>query len=269
LFENNTAGNDYLGILDLTGSPFLLAGSLLPVIEELGSLSPASPDFVQSSVGNTLFFAGSGVPQTLENIVDSSGTVSAVRVDIYRFHYYYLTQDNSGNIAGKGYRYNLILWKSVEYAGYNQINAAAIPDATKRSNTVTALHNNGILCAWDCSEDDVTAAFYSLTAGGSINADAAHTISQDSIDDIKMLTGISGSGFKYGVSFNTSTGFQTNKPVPQFAAASGHFPGGFEVLVVGSSGGRQVFVRLVLVSQGVGGIQVEEQIILCNVRDLW
>jgi len=268
LFENVANDIAYESRLNLTGEPSVLTGSKLPIIEENGSISPSSSNFVSSSVGNKIFFTSSEEPLIATNILDSSGSSHTLRIDIYTFHYYYLTLDTSKDIAGQGGRYDIIGWHSIRYADYSEI--TAISDATERSNLVKYIYNSGINYAWVPSSTDVNNAFYILSASGNLTLDSSHVIQKDySKSTIKITTGMLGATFRYGVAFNTGTGFNIQYPVPLFATSSGSFPGGLEVVIVGPNNGRQVFIRLVLVAQSGAGLQSYEQTSLTSVRDLW
>lgn len=268
LFQNIPSDLSYLERLDLSTSPTVLTASRLPKIEETGSLSAATTGFVSSSVGNSLFFASNDSTQILENIADSSNSTHTVRIDLYRFYYYYLTPENPKTIYDKK-SYRLIEWKSIQYADYSQL--MSIPDSTKRANTVKALYNNKIYFAWNASAPLPTNAFFSLTADGAILPLSNHKIQLSVWSNLtNIVTGIMAGGYRYGVSPNTAGWTKAPKVVPQYATADGSFPGGFEVVIVGPSSGRKVLLRSVLVAQGsMPNIIGSEQQIVCNTKDLW
>lgn len=266
IFENNTNDLAYAARLTLSITP--MPGTRLPVINETGSLSPDSPDFSQSSVGNCLFFASSGSPLVIQNVLDGTGTPHTMRIDYYTFNFYYLTADTSVNMANKNKRFTLISWHSKGYADWGQLNS--ISDATLKINTLIAIYNSGIIYAWNTSQVNSNAAFYEIGPGGSLTQQAAHTIPVASAKElIKITTGIMGWTFKYGVAFNTDGTFVIKDTVPRFASVNGNFPGGFETLVTGPNSSRQVFVRLVLMAQSAAGLKSYEQTCLAAVRDLW
>ena len=65
-----------------------------------------------------------------------------------------------------------------------------------------------------------------------------------------MLTGLVGGSYRYGVCPNTNSSFAPVDQVPLYAAASGEFPAGFEVGIVGPPNSRQVLARIVLAAEG-------------------
>ncbi|MBV9079597.1 MAG: prepilin-type N-terminal cleavage/methylation domain-containing protein [Elusimicrobia bacterium] len=271
MFENNANDNAFLARVQLGTAPAVMAGSVLPVSEETGSISPSSAAFVAASVGNQLFFA-SVLAAGDFNVLDSSANTKTVRIDEYWFNRYYIAFDTASKSVGGNTRRVLWEWHSRTYADYNQI--MAISDTTKRNNTVTALVNAGIAYAWDPSTTTVTAAFYTLAVGGAVATQSGHTIlmgnSGTCRDMLKLTTGLTVGGFRYGVSPNTGGGFSTAYLVPQFAVASVNFPSGFEVVDIGPNSARQIFIRLVLVAEGpFPGPIGSEQVLLTDTRDLW
>lgn len=266
LFENNATGTAFLGRVGLSTSPAVMTGSLLPSIEETGSISPSTSTFVAASVGNSLFFANLNPPRDY-TVVDSGGVSRNVRIDLYTFHYYYLSETTSKLVATQSQR-RLWHWWSVDYADYGQI--TALTDNTTKTNTILALRNNAIYYAFNTPATTVTSGFYLLTSSGGLTLDAGHTIQISSYKEmISILTGTTGTGYRYGVSPNNS-GLGIRQVVPGFGVANSRFPSGFEVVVVGSNSVRQIFMRMVLVAQGArkGYVSHEEQI-LTTVRDLW
>lgn len=267
IFENSSNDNLYMQRVTLGSAPSALTGSALPTIEESGTISPNDGDFVSASVGNRLFFACLDAPVDMTP-QDASASTRAVRIDIYRFYYYYLAAETDGTVGGKTRR-NLWEWKSVRFADYVQLNA--VTDSTRRTNSAIGLKAAGIDAAWDPSATLPTSAFYTLSAVGVISLTAGYSIAADTSERlIDTLTGIMGSGFRYSVSPNTGTDFSSPETVPLFATASGEFPSGFEAVVVGPTSARQVFMRLVLASQGAfKGIIAHEETISVTARDVW
>jgi prepilin-type N-terminal cleavage/methylation domain-containing protein len=268
IFQNTTADNAFLSKVSLSGAPAVLTGSKLPKVEQNGTLFPATTNFVAGSVGNCLFFATNDPTQILTGVAGSSGSTTTVRTDIYRFNYYYLSTVNPKSITGN-VSYSLVEWVSVAYADYNQL--LSITDTTLRSNSVKRLVANGLSFAWDPTSTSATGAFYNLGSGGTISLSSGHSIQKSrSAVLTKILTGIMGRGYKYGVSPNSYGWPKAPVTVPKYATASGSFPGGFEIVVVGSSMGRRVLVRIVIVAQGaMAKILGNDQTIVCSAHDVW
>jgi len=271
IFENNTDGTLYLSKLYLTGCPPLLTGSKLPLIEENGTLSPGTTGFISGSAGNELFFAANDSTTVMMDVLDSSSTKNTIRLDLYRFYYYYLTAENPKSIGDKA-SYRIVEWKSVTYVDYIQLmNVSGGASNTLLNNTVAALYKNNVKYAWNSSMTDVTKAFYSLSQAGSILAVNSPSIDREKCTVLTaMITGIMGGGFRYGISPNSAGWARAPKTVPQYGIASGNFPGGFEVTIVGSSSGRKTLIRSILVAQGsMKSIIADDQLIVCTCRDLW
>ncbi len=260
-FDGSAASTPFLARVSIA-SPTLLAGSKLPIVEETGTLSPSSSTFVASSVGNSVFFA------SIEAPCDVSVGAESVRIDSYQFNYYFLAEDGTASL---GPQRKIVIWEwhSKFYVDYIQI--MSISNVTKRNSVVSILFSSGTTYAWDPSATNVNSAFYLLSAGGGITAEATHVILQDSLKPmIKMITGVTAGGFRYGVSPNTGSAFKSSQKVPNFATANAKFPSGFELVVIGPNSSRQVFLRFVSVAQGsFSGYIADEEVLLATVRDLW
>ena len=266
LFENTSQDTPFLSRITGIDSP--LPGSRLPKIEETGSLIPGDSLFNASSVGNSLFFTNTEYPEILKNISDGISNTNTVRIDAYIFNYYYLTQTTQytlGNTPG----IRLMEWHSVQYADYTQINA--ITNATKKSNTIIALRNNNILYAWDPTVTSPSSAFYSLNTGGSMSGVSGHMIQQDTQKEMtKFARGILWGRYRAGISPNTGGSFTTTQTVPKYAAASGYFPAGFEIGIIGPRSAHRVFIRMVLAAEGPSNLKVAyENTVLISARNLW
>jgi hypothetical protein len=273
LFQNTASDNAFLALV--TPNPAAIAGSVLPAINDGASMSPSSSTFVASAVGNSLFFVSldTGPFVTNPQIADSIASLHTIRIDSYHFNYYYLAQ-NASPIVGGGGQLMLQEWHSFSVADYNQV--AAWTNATLQSNLVKALYNAGFRYAWDSSQSATASAFYSLGSGGALTLAAAPALTANVTNAslasgamIKLTTGILGSGYRYGVSPNTSGSFSLPYAVPQFGTASGQFPSGFEIVAVGSSSARQILIRLVVAAQGAfKGNIANQQITVASARDI-
>lgn len=268
IFENTANDTAFLARVQLSGAPAALAGSKLPVMEENGSLSPGTTVFFSTSVGNSLFFASVDTPLDLA-VADSLGATSTVRIDRYHFHYYYLAQDTEGGAISDKVKRQLWHWESVPYADHEQL--ANIADGVKRSSAAAGLYGNNVLYAWNASATSANAAFYDLSSGGNITANAGHNIPKQSAERIMdFKTGLTAGGYRYSVCPNTGGTFNPPHAVPVFGTSSGDFPSGFEIVAVGPNSARQVFVRLVMVAQGsFKGFVSHEQVVLATARDIW
>ncbi|OGS27992.1 MAG: hypothetical protein A2297_00840 [Elusimicrobia bacterium RIFOXYB2_FULL_48_7] len=266
LFQNSTADNLFFSRIDTAGIPAALAALQMPSINEDGVLNPGTTSFSPSAVGNTLFFASNDSTQVLENISDGAST-HTVSIDVYRFIAYYLSTDNPKTINAKP-SYRLVEFTSLKYADYNQI--MAISNATFRQNIAAGLYNSNVRFAWAPSATNPATAFSSITAAGGFTGSAGHMIQKDKCVFLtQIITGIMGVGYRYGVSPVSAGWAAAPKIVPVFATQNGVFPGGFEVVVVGHSGGRKTLIRQVIVAEMGSNIIGDDRTILCSVRDLW
>jgi hypothetical protein len=280
LFGNDTIGNAYKDKVTPSLLNTLLAGSKLPVIDPDASLSPSSATFVTGNTGNSLLFASVDEPVPLNGILNGSGVAVNVRLDTYVFNYYYLYQNPSVRMGGTP-TLELWEWHSIPYVDY--LGLINLSDVTLRNNSITALLAQGYTFAFNSSAT-ATTAFYQmsgsnpwLTLQGGHNLTrnnsklgGVHSWQNDSRQMIDLIRGISVGGFTYSVSFNTSPSFTHRYTVPVYGTASSDFPSGFETLIVGPSGNRRVFARLVMAAKGsFKGVMSYEQILLAASRDLY
>lgn len=261
--------DEYLNRVSLAGAPARLAGSLLPQIRETGSIVLGNADFNAASAGNSLFFANTERTEVLENILDTDNDPHTIRVEFYRFHYYYLSPDNPTPVANMP-SYTMIEIRSRMYADYNQLQT--IEDVVLRQNARLALFDAGFNLEWDSTETDIARAFYLINNDGTNGVDDSHIITAAEVrTHLHILTGVMGVGYRYGIAPNSSLSDELQVDVPIYATGSGEFPGGFEVMVVGAAGGRQLMIRVVLVARG--GMRrevVHDQLQhVVSVRDLW
>ncbi len=265
IFNNTAADNVYLSSISGPGAPMILTGSVLPTIQEIGTLALGTTNFNQASVGNCLFFASNDSMPTL-----LSGT-STVKVDVYRLNYYYLTAVTPKPIRAAP-SYNVIEWQSIQFADYDQI--TSIPTTgNKQQNAIAALYAMGIKNAWDSTQTSENSAFFSFSSAGGITAAGSYTIPMYRFKVLtSMITGVVIGGFSYGVSSNSSkwTTPACPKTIPEYGVASNNFPGGFEVAIAGSSSGRAVLIRSVLVAQGSMNMIVADDLENVSMaRDVW
>ena len=260
IFQNIAADTAYLNRIVLTGCPPVLSGSALPVIQSTGTLNFGSPDFITADVGNSLFFAN------YEGTVILTSTIT-VRIDTFRFNYYYLSAQNPKSIKDRA-SYAVEEWRSIAYADMLQLQSYT---GALKTSLIKELYSKGYTYGWDTSASAVGSAFWSFSSNGTVTAVQAHQISKFQNTVLtKMLTGIIIGGYNYGVSANSSGWTNAPKKVPVYAVAAGSFPSGFEVAIGGSSSGRIVLIRSVLVAQGnfknIIGDDLEQ---ITSARDLW
>lgn len=280
LLDNSVTGNAYLQALELDGAPPPLDGTTLPTIEISGSFSPslagdATNPFVASSVGNALLFAESLAPY-----VDESNNA---RIDLYRFNFYYLSVNTDNDIAGKGRTIDISHWQSVQFADYDQLkllenhdeNGAILAAVLGGLQTADpAAEREAITYAWRPAKP-ADMAFYDIDGSSSLpdSPDGAYAIATGMIEPAiaNLNSARIGGDMPYTVAFNSGDSFPIKEPVPLFATAnqSGDgFPNGLETMIAGPSGGRRVFIRLVLAADNGGGsLAAQENVVLINAMD--
>ena len=254
------------------GGPAIMTNSKLPTIEPNGSFAPSTTTFVQAGVGDELFFLSIDTPTSM-SVTNSLGVSEPVMIDAEHFNLYYLAFNATPGVVGFGGVQQIVLqeWHGIPFADYEEL--ANLGDGVLTTNAAAYMYAHGYRYAIDTATATAASGLYTITALGAI-VPAATTAGFVPLASTKpminILTGVSGFGYKYGVSPNTSTSFSHIYPVPVFAAASGNFPAGFETMIIGANSARQIFIRLVLVASGpFKGYKATGQTVSATVRDLY
>ncbi|MFA5795122.1 MAG: type II secretion system protein [Candidatus Brocadiia bacterium] len=243
-YQNDTQGNAYRAALDLESRYPALTTTRLACIDQMGTfyndVAPAT------RTGNALLFIKESNPY-----IDSAALGITRSVNTYYLVYYYLSP-NTTPIAKKNSSLRLVRWQSKEFADYQQI--MAITPAVSRSLFANVLQASRNINYYLIPGNDPDSAFYKLDDDGAGDADsdgiddapdAAYVIEQESATSVIGNLGMG----RASVSWNKDNDFWVPDPVPKFGAldATGAgFPHGLEVQIIGPTGARQVFVRLVL-----------------------
>ena len=298
IFVNDGFGSLLLNQVNRSGAPAPVTQSQLPQVQPNDSLSAGVSGFVAADIGNEIFFAANDstqtivnstnqattiypCPATFTNLVDSSAVAHTVVLNLFRFYYYYLTPVNSHGPAGVT-TYQLVEWQSQPFADYNELNG--ISDATLLSNAVSALehpvvttsgpfkvYTGGVSYSWDDTATNPVTSFYLLQIGSPNQvAQASVSLLQAQYNNMIYLTaGTLSNGFKWGIPPNSAQ-WGTSQKVPIWATANGSFPGGFEVVVAGNGGGREVLVHSVLAAKGAAPqVAINSLTSITSVRDVW
>lgn len=231
VYQDDAEGRAYLAAVDMTGTP-LLADARLPVIDAAGRLEldgAAAP-----RTGNALLLACEDRPQ------DIVATGGRYRVDVVRFFGVYPTRIAEKVVEAMPDRIDLVRFASRQYADKASLDQISV--ALDKVDVVQALHTQGITRAWVAGAA-IGSAFFQLNTDGSISSVPIASPVIDAPPDAlpRLMIGA------------TKSSIAPNSPalrVPSFARVdvlTPSFPSGFEVKVVGPSGGRQVLVRLTLV----------------------
>lgn len=275
----------------------ILAGTSLPLGQPLTGTGSFSPTLaVKADFGNSLLFGAYDIPQTFGSkfyyspatvaysassayVTYSTGQPATQIIDLYRFVYYYLTSINPKSLRSVA-SYRLIEWQSLQYADYNEIGSIGDPTLQSAAISWLATPGNvnpgsayGVTWAWDPTGSDPGQSFYTLSATTGLPTFKPWPVNivEGNVTSLtRVSSGILSNGFFYGISPNSSGWSDAPATVPAYGVAAGSFPGGFEVGVAGSSTGREVMIRSLLVAQGAAPRVIwNDQSMVTNIRDVW
>jgi hypothetical protein len=243
LFQDDTRGQGFLSKLAVPSVHPVLNGTLLPIIDDSGTIKP---DTSTRRTGNSLLLLRELTPTSywIDHDADGGTADIEVLVDLYSFEYVYLSPNTSRSFKQQGHYLDLVRAQSEEYASYVQL-AGLTP--TARTALASQLSNDGVGYAVDPWKD-VSQAFYAVESGGALNGPQNHTIALDEYESLlpEFRGGRVAGKMTYSVGIQHDPPFPAADPVNLFAQASGDFPGGLEALIVGSTSARRVLVRLAL-----------------------
>jgi hypothetical protein len=247
-----TNGPGYISAMTLGNAVF--GGSLLPIFNTSSSAALAPDRASQRYTGNELLIARQLPPMEIGLGNDASGNPIRTNISIYRLELFYLTQKTTRNFLGSGGFIDLVAATSEPFADYTELTGASFYTAAQLQTIYTALRAGNtltgpVLRAWDPGQA-WNASVHNINANntlGSVDTGPTFAMTVKS-----LMPGLSGgriSGrLNYTVAFPSTNPLVLNQgsrdPVPLYAVANGNFPSGFEVLVVGPAGNRQVLVRL-------------------------
>ncbi|NJN63703.1 MAG: hypothetical protein HC882_01695 [Acidobacteria bacterium] len=247
VMQNDAYGNSYVAKLGIPSAVAAISETRLPTANANGIFEPDEGSEVFT--GNSILQAKQ-VDAFLAN-VDHDGTSGTANIDYladrYRFQYFYLAEKGDHPIHPLDHRLELMHFESEEYADWFQLNS--LP-ATFRTAVVGALYDEGLRFAWNPGAV-ATSAFYQINDNGSLTGPVTHTIAASAIEPVMPGMGqgrISGA-MNYSVGITADPPFQTIDPVSVFGIASGSFPSGFEVQMIGPTGARKINIRLMLMAQ--------------------
>jgi len=247
VYQNDTRGNSYLNAYQIPGDRPLLGGSRLPIAHPNGVIEQDATG--ETYTGNMMLTVRERAPH--EAVVDHDGDSGTPDVeflaDLYTFQLFYLAKRSERELAPHSFYVDLHRLDSQRYADYFQLQGL---DAAYRAEVASSLHGAGIQMAWHPSSD-AGSAFYNIGSDGSLTSVADHAI--DPVDSASLLPELHGGRISgsmvYSVGIQTDPPLGAPDPVSVLAQHGGLFPSGFEVKVVGPTGARKIFVRLMLVSQ--------------------
>ena len=279
IYQNNANGTTYLAkvVAQLPTAYPIQADYQLPLANSSTNLiapdDPTGPNYV----GNCLLVLKQLNPLAIQ-WNNGSANVN-FPADLYRFDFYYLSQNTSRSFGGQGHFVDLIRWRSTEYADYSQLAsffANSALSATEKAKIVTGLSGKGITIAVDASGTSAAnSSFYTIgsdvTNGGKLTAIANPTIAKLANDASKQIwccqsilpelgTGSVSGKMLFTVGFVTNPSFIPSNlvidPMPKYAFAKTGSPNyitGFEVKVVGTGASQKTMLRLVLLANYQAG----------------
>ncbi len=259
IFGGDSVGNDYLAALDLDRFP-LLSGARLPLIDEAGRLSPDAVGAPHT--GNVILFARESTAAPA--FADGSGTIRYI--DLYRFICVYPHATSRRIILDPPIQEarDLIVWRSVRFANHAQL--VDIDDDDERDSVVADLFNRfGIEAAWDPNAA-VDEAFFPLDALGTLGG----TPIPDPLigEDVDASEGglLSQANVQLAP---TKAGDHHRRGIMTMEAPETWAPDGLEVKIVGLTGSRRVWMRLVVeAAAGKGSVGVHASTVVASPRDL-
>ena len=253
VYGADAEGASLFGILDLAALP-PLPGTRLPTPLVAGRLAPDA--IGETSGGNALFLVLEEAP------LDVQATGGRYRVDLVRFVAFYLTQRPERVVQARADRVDLVRFASRALA--DRAGLDAIASAGDRAEVVAALRARGIDRAWAAGQPAATALF-ALRVDNTIDPVPVVSPTLPPAADWPPRAFLERERM-------TVAGNDPALRVPRFCqpvVGQPAFPSGFEVKIVGPSGGRQVLVRLALqAGTTVGGDLPVDVTKVLTVRDL-
>lgn len=227
-------------------------------------------------------------------------------VDRYRLEFYFLTINTARNFNGTGSYVDLIKATGPDFADYFQL-ATTLPSLslTQRQDIAARLTtlmtdltpeqrirlevDGPITQAWDPSVDPTqfglgVFAFYNIDSDANLNQVDINTLDLKKQSMLpEFAKGKVGGKMEYSVATNSDTllgdgrfgPLRITDQVPLFGLKNINFPGGFEIKIIGPTGARSVWNRLVLCSENVrimsGGpgrqVDSQESVVISSARE--
>ncbi len=241
MFDRDAVGQAYFDALDLSRDA-VLPGARLPITDPtthtLSIDDPAEPQ-----TGNILLFVRDSDPAPA---VANPATGKTILIDTYRFVCIYPSLTNVNVMPGVNpagvFSRDLVIWRSEIYPSYSQVRA--IQDPAEQQSVVQDLYSrygNDVL--WD-SARELSNSFFPSDALGNVSATplADMTIEEDvtvSERGLLVYADIQLADSDLPNDFNRRPVFTSDDPTMWT-------PSGIEFKVVGPSGSRRVWMRIVL-----------------------
>ncbi len=272
LFGNDAEGNGNLAVLDLSGAPVPLTGTLLPTVAANGSLEA---DTVSRAItGNSLFFTR--LAWTDRFVCTST---NEYLVDVYRWVYYYLTPEDGGPGMGSAIGLNLVRVESeplVDGVAVDRITdlidqAEVLEHLALGTADATGVARTPVQVVWDRGGDPaVVGTFRQIDESDGSMSTTPSGGRPDPWEVLRRENNVQGllSYRHHSVAAVFAPTLQVTKYAIEDTTGVG-FPHGFEVQVVGPSSARQVLIHMVIASTNRRGLMASANLqIVIDTRDL-
>jgi hypothetical protein len=310
IHQENPLGQAYRNLLVASNLSWTIyPDSRLPVADPDTSALLDPDTSGETFVGNEMLLvrALEPVPILYDHDGDGGATTPEIPffVDRYRLEFYFLTLNSARSFNGSGSYLDLIKAKGPDFADYFQL-STTFPglSAPQRTQIATGLANlptglttqerirmevdGPITQAWDPAQDPVAGppnnAFYDVDGAGNFTAAVVDTLQ---LKKQSMLPefggGRIGGKMEYTVATNSDTPLSDGRfgplritdQVPLFGYKNINFPGGFEIKIIGPTGARSIWNRLVLCSENVRlqatgkgrEIESQESVVISSARE--
>lgn len=287
-------GPGYRSLLMNSGAGPVMADTRLPLVDDSvnGGIKP--DDSGETFVGNSLIVvrALEPVPVPYDHDDDSNTADINFLADRYRLEYYYLSERSERSFNGTGNFVDIWKTESEDFADFFQLNN--LPADPQLKNVAAGLHalpgtlsaaeirrlgiDGPITRAWNPAEP-YSSAFHDFDTDGLFTDVPNPTLTLKTKSMIpELLSGRVSGKMEYSICRNNNTQIGNGRfgpwgipdIVPLFAQLDGSipdFPAGFEVKLVGPTGSRAVWNRLVLCSEHLKEIDSQESVIITSTRE--
>jgi hypothetical protein len=292
LYMEDTTGNGYrqLFIDGGLGGNSILVDSRLPIVDDSLNSTLIPDGTGETFVGNQVIIARALEPVPVMFDHDSDDTTDEIEflADRYRIEFYFLSPSSRRSFNGSGSYIDIIKSTTEDFADYFQLNSLAVAqradvadgllsiDATPPTSEQIRTGVDGpITIAWNPSQP-VANAFYTFDNTGTFTLASSPTIDFTTKSIVPEFGGGRlGGKFEYTVCANsfTPTGNGKFGPlgiqniVPLYGQVDDSFPAGFEVKMIGPSGARSVWNRIVMCSEHMREIDSQESVVITSTRE--
>ncbi len=306
IHQDDTFGDDYWDLIVASDLDWaILPFSRLPVADtdSAALLDPDDPLVPETFVGNSMLLvrALEPVPILYDHDDDMGAATDEIPffVDRYRLEFYFLSENASRSFNGQGKFLDFIKAVGPDFSDYFQLNTIFpglsanqvtqiaqglwdLPLGLTTAESIRMEVDGPINQAWDPTQM-VNAAFYDMDNTGVFTLDPSFSTVDLKKESLLPEFGggrISGK-MEYSVATNSDTPIGNNRygplgimdKVPLFGIKDTSFPAGFEVKIIGPTGARTVWSRIILCSEnlrihGPGReLESQESVVITSARE--